>query len=131
MIFSRFNNAHLFPSMLDDCSVSRRRDWGHMAAVGRRLPPCLSASSQSVVTKMAIKILIMIFFSSFKGTYLLRTMLANCCIPQCRDWGTMGRWWPPWLLQPLLNISYRGLSCTIPTYSYVDKREHCYLLKDV
>ena len=87
MIFSRFNDVNLFPSVLDDCSMSRRREWGHMAAVGRRLPPCLSASSQSVVTKMAIKILIMIFFSSFKGTDLSRNMLASCFIPQRKDWG--------------------------------------------
>ena len=63
----------------------------------------------------------MICFSSFKGTDLLRNMLANCFMPQRRDRGTMGRRQPPWLLQPLLKISYRRLSCTIPTNSYVDK----------
>ena len=110
--------------MLADRSVSWRREWGHMVAVGQRLPPCLSARSQSFVTRMAIKILIMIFFSSFKGTDLSHNMLASCFMPQHRDRGTMGQHWPPWLLQPLLKKSNCGLSRTILTYSYVDKREH-------
>ena len=92
-----------------------------MAAVGQRLLPCLLACSQSMATKMAIKILIMIFFSSFKGTDLSRNMLASCFMPQRRDRGAMGRRWPPWLLQPLLKNSNQGLSCTITTYFYVEK----------
>ena len=122
MIFSRFMDVNLFPSMLDDCNVSRRRVWGHMATVGRRLLPCLLASSQSVLTRMAIKILIMIFFSSFEGTDLSCNMLASCFMSQRWDWAAMGRRRPPWLLRPLLKISYCGLSRTIPTYSYVDKK---------
>ncbi len=61
----------------------------------------------------------MIFFSSFKGTDLSRSMLANCFLPQRRDRGAMGRRQPPWLLQPLLKTSYRCLSGTMPMYSYV------------
>ena len=95
-----------------------------MAAVGQGLLPCLLARSQSIVTRMAIKIFIMIFFSSFEGTDLLRNMLASCFMPQRWDRGAMGRRRPPWLLQPLLKNSNCGLSCTIPTYYYVDKREH-------
>ena len=124
MIFSRFNSVNLFHSMLADCCVSRSREWGQMAAVGQRLPPCLPARSQSVVTRMAIEILIMIFFSSFKGTDLSCSMLANGFTPQRQDRGAMGRRPPPWLLRPLLKLSYRGLTRTIPTYSYVDKKEH-------
>ena len=74
--------------------------------------------------RMAIKILIMIIFSSFKGTDLSRYMLASGCMPQRRDRGAMGRRRTPWLLQPLLKISYCELSHTKPTYSYVDKKEH-------
>jgi hypothetical protein len=91
MIFSRFDNVNLFRSMLADCSVPRRREWGHKAGVGRRRPPWSLARSQGVVTRMAIKTLIMINFSSFKGTDLSRSMLANCFLPQCRDRGAMGR----------------------------------------
>jgi hypothetical protein len=63
----------------------------------------------SVVTRMAIniKILILIIFSSFEGTDLSRSMLANCFLPQRWDRGAMGQRRPPWLLQPLLKISYR------------------------
>ena len=59
-----------------------------------------SARSQSVVTRMAIKILIMKIYSRFKGTDLSRSMLANFVMPQRRDRGAMaamGRWRPPWL----------------------------------
>ncbi len=123
MILSRFNNVNLFCSMFADCSVPRRREWGHKAAVRRWQLPWLLACSQSVVTRMAIKIWIMIFFSSFKkGTDLLRSMLANCFLPQRRDPGAMGRRRPPWLLPPLLKISYCWLSGTIPTYSYEEKK---------
>jgi hypothetical protein len=75
------------------------REWGHKAAVGRRRPPWSSARSQSVVTRMAIKILIMKIYSRFKGTDLLRSMLANFVMPQRRDRGAMaamGRRRPPW-----------------------------------
>ena len=34
MIISRFKDVNLFRSMLADCSVSRRQELGHMAAVG-------------------------------------------------------------------------------------------------
>jgi hypothetical protein len=76
--------------MFADCSVPRRREWGHKADVGRWRPPWLLAHSQNIVTRMAIKILIMINFSSFKGTDLSRSMLANCFLPQRRDRGAMG-----------------------------------------
>ncbi len=76
--------------MFADCSVPWRREWGHKADVGRRRPPWSLARSQSVVTRMAIKILIMINVSSFKGTDLLHSMLANCFLPQRWDRGAMG-----------------------------------------
>jgi hypothetical protein len=69
--------------MFADYSVPWRREWGHKADVGRRQPPWSSECSQSVITRMAINILIMINFSSFKGT-------ANCFLPQHRDLGAMG-----------------------------------------
>ncbi len=122
MIFSRFTNVNLFLSMYADCSVPLRWEWGHKVAVGQRRLPWSSARSQSDVTRMAIKILIKIFFSIFEGTDLSRSMLANCFLPQRRDRGTMGRRRPPWLLRPLLKISYCWLSGTIPTYSYVEKK---------
>jgi hypothetical protein len=122
MIFSRFNVVNLFCSMFADCSVPRRREWGHKVDVGRRQLPWSLAHSHSIVTRMAIKILIMIMFSSFKGTDLLHSMLANCFLPQRRDRGAMGQRRPPWLLRPLLKISYCRLSGTIPTYSYVEKK---------
>jgi hypothetical protein len=90
MIFSRFNVVNLFRSMFADCSVPRRQEWGHKADVGRRRPPWSSARSQIVVTRMAIKIFIMINFSSFKCTDLSRSMLADCFLPQRRDRGAMG-----------------------------------------
>jgi hypothetical protein len=89
MIFSRFNVVNLFRSMFADFSVPRRREWGHKADVGQWRPPWLSAHSQSIVTRMSIKILIMINFSSFKGTDLSCSMLANCFLPRCRDRGAM------------------------------------------
>ncbi len=106
MIFSRFNDVNLFCSIFADCSVPRRREWGHKADVGGRRPQWSSVRSQSVVTRMAIKILIIINFSSFKGTDLSRSMLANCFLPQRWDRGAMGQRQPPWLLRPLLKISY-------------------------
>jgi len=75
------------------------QEWGHKAAVGRRRPPWSSACSQSVETRMAIKILIMKIYSSFKGTDLSRSMLANFVMPQRRGRGAMaaiGRRRPPW-----------------------------------
>ncbi len=122
MIFSWFKDVNLFRGMFADCSVPWHREWGHKADVGRQRPPWSSARSQSIVTRMAIKILIIIIFSSFKGTDLSRSMLANCFLPQRRDRGAMGWRWPPWLLQPLLKISYHWLSGRIPAYSYVEKK---------
>jgi hypothetical protein len=90
MTFSRFNAVNLFRSMFADCSVPWHQKWGHKADVGRRRPPWSSARSQSVVTRMAIKILIMIIFSSFKGTDLSCSMLASCFLPQRRVRGAMG-----------------------------------------
>jgi hypothetical protein len=74
MFFSRFNDLNLFCSMVSECSVPRRGEWGYKVAVGRRQPPWSSVRSQSVVTRMAIKILIMIILSSFKGTDLLSSL---------------------------------------------------------
>ena len=75
------------------------REWGHKAAVGRRQPPWSLARSQSVVTRMAINILILKIYSRFKGTDLSHSMLANFVMPQRRDRGAMaamGRRRPPW-----------------------------------
>jgi hypothetical protein len=122
MIFSRFNVVNLFRSMFADCSVPRRREWGHKADVGRRRPPLSSACSQSVVTRMAIKILLIIIFSRFTGTDLSCSMLANCFLPRQRDRGAMGWRRPPWLLRLLLKVSYHLLSGKIPGYSYAEKK---------
>ena len=65
------------------------REWGHKAAVGRRQPPWSLARSQSVVTRMAIKKLIMKIYSRFKGTDLSHSMLANFVMPHRRDRGAM------------------------------------------
>ncbi len=75
--------------MLSECSVPWCQEWGHKAAVGQQRPPWLLARSQSVVLRLAIKILIMIIDSSFKGTDLSRSMMANCFMPQCRYRGAM------------------------------------------
>jgi hypothetical protein len=48
-----------------------------------------SACSQNVVTRMAIKNLIMKIYSRFKGTDLLRSMLANFVMPQHQNRGAM------------------------------------------
>ena len=75
------------------------REWGHKVAVGRRRPPWSLAHSQSVVTRMDIKILIMNIYSRLKGTDLSLSMLANFVMPQRRDRGAMvamGRRRPPW-----------------------------------
>ena len=99
MFFSRFNDINLFLSIVSDCSVPP--GVGPQGGLGRRRPPWLSTRSQSVVTRMAIKILIMKIYSSFKGTDtdLSRSMLANFVMPQRRDRGAMaamGRRQPPW-----------------------------------
>jgi hypothetical protein len=43
-------------------------------------------------------LVINILFSSFNDVDLLRSMLADCCMPQRQEWGTMaavGGRWPP------------------------------------
>ncbi len=65
------------------------REWGHKAAVGRRRPPWSSVRSQSIVTRMAIKIFIIKIYSRFTVTDLSRSMLANVVMPQCWDRGAM------------------------------------------
>ena len=97
MFFSRFNDINLFLSIVSECSVPP--GVGPQGGLGRRRPPWLLARSQSVVTRMAIKILIMKIYSRFKGTDLSRSMLANFVMPQRRDRGAMaamGRRRPPW-----------------------------------
>jgi len=39
IVFSSFNDTNLLHSMLADCCMLKRREWGFMAAVGRRRPP--------------------------------------------------------------------------------------------
>ncbi len=39
-------------------------------------------------------------FSSFNNADLLRSMLADYCMPRLQEWGTVaavGGWWLPWL----------------------------------
>jgi hypothetical protein len=55
--------------MFADCSVPRRREWGHKAAVRQWRLPWLLVRSQSVVTRMAIKILIIFFLVLKAQTY--------------------------------------------------------------
>ncbi len=48
-------------------------------------------------------------FSSFNGIDLLRSMLADCCLPRCQEWGTMaamGGWRPPWLACVCISPSF-------------------------
>jgi len=99
------NNVFFLDLMMLACflvwflSVVRLREWGHKAAIGQRRPPWSSARSQSVVTRMAMKILIMKIYSRFKGTDVLRSMLTNFVMPQRRERGAMaamGRRRPPW-----------------------------------
>ncbi len=83
--------------MVSECSVPP--GVGPQGAVGRRRPPWSSARSQSVVTRMAIKILVMNIYSRFNGTCLSCSMLANFVMPQRRGRGAMaamGRRRPPW-----------------------------------
>jgi len=40
-----------------------------------------------------------IIFSRFNNIDLSRSILADCCVHQCREWGivaAVGRWRPPW-----------------------------------
>ncbi len=49
---------------------------------------------------IVILIVINVFVSSFNDADLLRSMLADCCMPRRQEWGTMaavGGRWPPWL----------------------------------
>ncbi len=49
---------------------------------------------------IVILLVIRIFFSSFNKVDLLRSMLADCCVPRSQEWDTMvavGGWRPPWL----------------------------------
>jgi hypothetical protein len=97
MFFSRFNDINVFLSIVSECSVPL--GVGPQGGLGRRRPPWSSARSQSIVTRMAIKILIMKIYSRFKGTDLSCSMLANFVLPQRRDRGAMaamGRRRPPW-----------------------------------
>jgi hypothetical protein len=98
MFFSRFNDINLFLSIVSECSVPP--GVGPQGGLGRRRPPwSSSARSQSVVTRMAIKILKLKIYSRFNGTDLSRSMLANFVMPQRRDRGAMaatGRRRPPW-----------------------------------
>jgi hypothetical protein len=97
MIFSRFNDINLFLIIVSGCSVPP--GVGPQGGLGQRRPPWSSVRSKSVVTRMAIKILIMKIYSRFKGTDLSQSMLANFVMPQRRDQGAMaamGRQRPPW-----------------------------------
>ena len=97
MFFSRFNDINMFLSIVSECSVPP--GVGPQGGLGQRRPPWSLACSQSVVTRMAMKILIMKIYSRFKGTDLSRSMLANFVMPQRRDRGAMaamGRRRLPW-----------------------------------
>ena len=54
MIFSRFNDVNLFHSMLADCSVPWRREWGHMAAVGIIFDQIAKCPAQHALPLMVI-----------------------------------------------------------------------------
>jgi len=94
-------------------SVVCLRKWGHKAVVGRRRPPWSSACSQSIVTRMAIKILKIKIYSRFKGTDLSRSMLASFVMPQRWDRGAMAamrRRRPPWsgpIFLPIFRLANR------------------------
>ena len=70
-------------------------------------------------------IVISIFFSSFNGVDLLRSMSADCCMPRCQEWGTMaavGGLRPPWLacvcILPSLASIYLGFCVRCPPTQY-------------
>ena len=120
MIFSRFNDINLFLIIVSGCSVPP--GVGPQGGLGRRRPPLLLACSQSVVTRMAIKRLIMKIYSRFKGTDLSRSILANFVMPQRRNRGAMavmGRQRPPWsgcIFLPSFRLANRVSEACQPKY---------------
>ena len=93
-VFSRFNHVNLFLSMVSECSVPPG-----VGPQGGRRTTATTMVVGALVTRMAIKILIMNIYSRFQGTDLSRSMLANFVMPQRRDRGAMaamGRRRPPW-----------------------------------
>ena len=52
--------------MLADCSVSRRREWGHMAAVGTIFDQIARCPAQHALPLMVIIVKITMIFSIFK-----------------------------------------------------------------
>ncbi len=94
MFYSRFNDVNLFLSMVSECSVPPG-----VGPQGGRRTTATTMVVGALVTRMAIKILIMNIYSRFQGTDLSRSMLANFDMPQRRDRGAMaamGQQPPPW-----------------------------------
>ena len=84
MILSRFNDVNVFGSMLADCSVSRRQDWGHMTAIGTILDQIARCPAQRALPLMVIIVLLTMIFSRFKDVNLFCSMLADCSVS--RSW---------------------------------------------
>jgi hypothetical protein len=108
MFFSRFNDVNLFLIMVSECSVPPG-----VGPQGGRRTTATTMVIGALVTRMAIKILIMNIYSRFQDTDLSRSMLANFVMPQRRVRGTMaamGRRRPPWsgcIFLPSFRLAYR------------------------
>jgi hypothetical protein len=80
------------------------------------LPAIVSSSSTRCVFSCVINCSKDIF-SRFNNIDLSRSMLADCCVPQCRAWGTVaavGRRWPPWSGCVFLSSFHLGTSRVTP-----------------
>ncbi len=75
----------------------RRHCFGRRRGGGLFLPHCCRRHDVHIIV---ILIIINFFFSNFNDVDLLRSMLADCCMPRRQEWGTMaavGGLRPPWL----------------------------------
>jgi hypothetical protein len=97
------NSSSLFPMGLSTTSLPAEVDCtanGTILEGTEGLPFFLHRRCQHDMHIIVILILINVFFSSFNDMDLLRSMLADCCMPWRQEWGTMaavGGLRPPWL----------------------------------
>jgi hypothetical protein len=102
-VANQTNSAPLFPMGLSMTSLPAEVDGTLEGTVsegtkgGQYFPLCCCRHDVHIIV---ILIVINIFFSSFNNVDLLCSMSADCCMPQCQEWGTMaalGGLRPPWL----------------------------------
>ena len=64
----------------------------------------------SMVMHIIVKLIVIrIVFNSFNGIDPLRSLLADCCMPRCRGWGTMaavGQWQLTWSAGACILLSF-------------------------